>query len=376
VPHAGTEELRSLKRCVDLKVEAYFLGILAEQALSQVELTMIQAAGPRGSIKISEGELPPIEDVLSQALKLFEACRDIDVPDFWKRCEKDAELPSKAGTIPRLLEALPGEKEGDGEVGLAPEVPPISSWWRGDGDSKPLTWIKAAGKTVDSFSLALSKSIWEKVIRLEVTTPAPAPEVLEAHAAAIRVWVLAQNRELAISAMLHEDLAVASFMVHPRRLLKRFSEVMWGRLLRRQQVGCLGEMQRTCAQRSLQYLSPLDSGDEEFLCADDISRHVAEIRRDLEKATSESLKSFFQDAQASQSVASRARVEEGLQQCCEALREARASSGDIEAQAQEYHTEDPGALSIGTSVEQYAAECRGTLCALEGLKTFVTSRVS
>merc|ERR1712146_353612 len=121
--------------------------------------------------------------------------------------------------------------------------------------------------------------------------------------------------------------------------LKRFSEVMWGRLLRRQQVGSLAAMQQTCAQRALQYLATLDSGDEEFLCAEDISRDVAEIRGDLEKATSESLQALFHDAQASHSVASRTRVEEGLQQCCEALREARATTVALEAQAQEYHVE-------------------------------------
>jgi len=176
--------------------------------------------------------------------------------------------------------------------------------------------------------------------------------------------------------MLHEDSAIAAYVVHPRRLLKHFAEVMWGRLLRRRQVGCLAEMQQTCAQRALQYLATLDSGDEEFLCAEDISRDVAEIRGDLEKATSESLQALFHDAQASHSVASRTRVEEGLQQCCEALREARATTVALEAQAQEYHVEDPGASPAGTSVEQYAAECRGTLCALEGLKTFITSRVT
>lgn len=381
-PHASTEELRSLKRCVDLKVESYFLSVLAEQALSEVELTMIRAAtsksGPRGSVsQISEGELGPIEDVLGQAMQFFESCRDIDMPGFWKRCEKDAELHAKAGTITRLLSAMPGTEGGGEEEGPGPavEVPPISSWWRGEGNSKPLAWTLAAGKTVDQFSLALSKSIWEKVIRLETTTPSPTPETLQAHAAAIRVWVLAQNRLLAVSAMLHEESASAEFVVQPRRLLKSFSEVMWGRLLRRHAVGCLAGMQQTCAQRSLQYLSTLDCGDEEFLCAEDISRDVAEIRGDLEKATSESLRAVFHDALAAHGVAGQTRVEEGVQQCREALREAKAITGDIDAQAQEYLTQDPGTSSVGSDVQHYAAECRGTLCALEGLKTFVTSRL-
>ena len=50
---------------------------LGEQALSEAEMAMIQAAtsksGPCGSVKISEGELPPIQDVLTQAMQLFES---------------------------------------------------------------------------------------------------------------------------------------------------------------------------------------------------------------------------------------------------------------------------------------------------------------
>lgn len=376
-PHASTEELRDLKYCVDLKVEAYFLAVLAEQALSQVELTMIQTtmakSGPRGSVQSSTGELPAIEDVLNQALKLFESCRDIDVPDFWRRCEAKADVPSRAGTLARLISALAVGQEEEGGTGPDLNVPPISSWWRNDRDSKLLSWIKAEGRTIDGPSLALSKSIWEKVLRAEPTTPFPSPDIFEAHSAAVRVWVLAQNRYLAVSTILHEDSAAAAFMAHPQELLKRFSEIMWGRLLRRQQVGCLAGMQRTCAQRSLLYLSTLQSEDEEFLSTDDIKSQVEEVRGDLVQTTSDSLESFFQDAQASQSVAGRARVEEGLQQCTEALREVRTSTGAFEAQAQEYHTEEPRVPCRG-SVEQYAAECRGTLCALEGLKTFILSR--
>jgi hypothetical protein len=326
----------------------------------------------------------PQDVVLGAAEELFEACSVMDLETVWNEFMIDSKFQAQKSRLDNMLKTLvaiserkntftPSPDEKKPSPAAPPQVPHMSSWWRADGNSMEQLFGVDCPRCFD-----LSRLTWEKLIRVGPQTPI-ARELLLEHAAALRIWIFAGYRRLAVDSLLREAAGGNTstrtmLLVQPKKVVLRYVETAWRRMLHRQMAQKLAEMRRRCFQKGLYYLLSLDAADIEFLEAEDVDAHVEEIRSDLRTALTACSSTAFAEAQGFLTSGVRALVEDGLKQCGDLLQE-DGTSPAAKAQALEYRPppEADAAPPAQDMIERYTAECWGTLRALEQLKAFCNS---
>jgi len=416
---APAEELAALARCAEMKAEAKLLAALAAHhlALAEVEMRRFaeapcswdsaadQASGQAQQARRvvhAEGDATPspeflvppgnregelVHELAEVAVQLLAASRTSDLEATLKACTSDPQLRTRAQVTAQLLAELKEQVVTLGgnmealETAIAPAVPHVSDWWRTQRAGKPL-FLDAASPCPGCLDFA--RLTWQRFQRARVTeTPAPrAPQaLLERHAAAFRVWALAQHRLLAAEAIIQcgwGALLLSQQWSDAHLLALR----NWRSELSRHQVGQLAQVQHLCAVRARNFLHPLGPEDVEFLRAEDLNEQAELMRDDLRKVIGESATNELAEHRVALGVGGAlAFVLQGLQASVDALRTAPGGTPpaferqvavctEVEENFMGGAGETTATRPRIADIDRRAVECWGTLSAVERLKSF------
>lgn len=417
--------LEALARCADLKAESSLLAALAEHRLISAELEMrrILEAPRHGSSSVN-GSAPgqkqfsppvrkavsPDADVVgvsdtpvasagdpsdvSRALAALDSAEALLVDSFQSDVERslrnwaqEPALRARRQQAASLIQLLDTEKphagvagrQGDGMVMAPPSVPAMSVWWRAEQTGRPL--FLRSDEDVCPRCAQVSLLAWEGFAPVDAPPDAPRPprEVLAEHAAALRLWILAQHRLLAAEALVRGSWG-SRLLAHPARCTRRLVELLWCSELGRQQVGKLAATGEACLARALDFLHPLRAEFAEFLHPADLSEFATSIRGDLADALARRARGELREHRAAaESDGMRPFLAAGLQAGIERM---AACDQDSATKAQTAECAEIAAVlasgaaaprSAAAAVERRTIECWGALRAVERLEAFQPS---
>jgi len=287
-----------VKRCVQERVEAQILQVLAEEQMVEVQKRQtedgmaslavrsgsVQSGSPRLDAPrksvVDGGPMPPLLEAL------VTDCLQLDLGSILRSWLAEPSLEGKSSVLSSLLASLEkhagGSSTGQNRPPIgAPELPPLSAWWR-----TPATWIEQiATQPPCPRCLAVVQQLFS--LRGSETSASH-------YAAWLRVWLLARARKAASHAVCSEEGGLAGLLiVQVQRSSMRCWQLLWRYRLLRQAVQDQLSLRQDALTSASRMLAPTDAACLDALDAKDIEAHVTEVLEAKDRALEESLASVL-----------------------------------------------------------------------------------